>query len=88
MARPNPQRRLNRALRSDNAEVICPRAMPICYGPLLWRSAMAKKTKNTPQTPKTAREPNAYAARLARQVTEELSSGRDLRKKKVRSVGK
>jgi hypothetical protein len=52
---------------------------------------MATKSKKTSHTTATLREPNPYAARLARQVTQELTSARQasmLRKKKVRSVGK
>ena len=60
---------------------------------MLWWSStedrMAKKTRSASQTPR--QEPNpyapAYAARLARQVTEELSSGRPIQKKK-RGAGK
>jgi hypothetical protein len=50
---------------------------------------MAKKIKKAPRT--TMTEPNAYAARLAKQVTQELSSARQvstLRKKKARGTGK
>ena len=56
---------------------------------------MAKKTKKAPQTIVTSQEPKpfapAYAARLARQVTQELSSARQVsmpRKKKTRNAGK
>ena len=56
---------------------------------------MAKNTKKAPQTIMTSQEPNpfapAYAARLARQVTQELTSSRQvsmLRKKKTRVAGK
>jgi hypothetical protein len=56
---------------------------------------MAKKTKKAPRTIMTSQEPNpfapAYAARLARQVTQELTSARQtsmLRKKKARSASK
>jgi hypothetical protein len=52
---------------------------------------MATKSKKASQTTATSREPNPYAARLARQVTRELTSGRQasmLRKKKARSAGK
>ena len=53
---------------------------------------MAKKTKKPPQGILTSQKPNplapAYAARLARQVTQELSSARPVRKKKTRGVVK
>jgi hypothetical protein len=57
---------------------------------------MAKTTKQAPQTIMRSREPNpfapAYAARLARQVTQEFSSAaRQVsmsRKKKTRNAGK
>ena len=56
---------------------------------------MAKKTKKAPKTIMTSQEPNpfapAYAARLARQVTQELTSTRQAsmqRKKKAPNAGK
>ena len=56
---------------------------------------MTKKTKQASRTTMTSQKPNpfapAYAARLARKVTQELSSARQasmLRKKKTRSAGK
>jgi hypothetical protein len=56
---------------------------------------MAKKTKKAPQIIITSQDPNpfapAYAVRLARQVTQELSSARHasaVRKKKTRGAGK
>jgi len=39
---------------------------------------MAKKTKKAPQTPRTPQEPNPYGERLARQVTQEFSSSRQV----------
>jgi hypothetical protein len=55
-----------------------------CYGGLLPEERMAKKIKGAAQSPRQAPNPYApaYAARLARQVTVELSSGRPTRKKK------
>jgi hypothetical protein len=53
---------------------------------------MAKKTKKAPQGNLTSQTPNpfapAYAARLARQVTQEFTSARPVRKKKTRGVVK
>ena len=52
---------------------------------------MPKKIKRAPQARMTSQEPNPYAARLARQVTQELTSARQasmLRKKKMRGAGK
>ena len=51
---------------------------------------MAKKTKNASQTSRQEPNPIAalYAARLARQVTQELTSARPARKKKIHSAAK
>ena len=52
---------------------------------------MAKKTKKASQTTATSREPNPYAARLTKQVTQELTSTRQASmqgKKKTRTAGK
>jgi hypothetical protein len=52
---------------------------------------MATKSKKASQTAATSREPNPYATRLAKQVTQELTSARQvsmLRKKKARSPRK
>jgi hypothetical protein len=52
---------------------------------------MATKSKKASQTTAPPREPNPYAARLAKQVAQELTSARQasmLRKKKARSAGK
>ena len=56
---------------------------------------MTKKIKKAMRATMTSQEPNpfalAYAARFARQVTQELSSARQasmLRKKRSRSAGK
>jgi hypothetical protein len=58
---------------------------------LFFGGAMATKSKKASQTTTTPREPNPYAARLARQDTQELASDRQLsklHKKKARSAGK
>jgi hypothetical protein len=52
---------------------------------------MTTKSKKPSRTAATSREPNPYAARLARQVTQELTNPRQAsmqRKKKARSAGK
>jgi len=68
---------------------------PTCYDAVFWRSVMAKKIKKAPQSSIASQEPNpfaaAYATRLARQVSQELSTPRqpsNPRKKKARSAGK
>jgi hypothetical protein len=52
---------------------------------------MPTKSKKESRATEISREPNPYAASLARQVTQELTSARQLsklRKKKTRAAGK